>query len=75
MRSPSLRQRLLPLPLKCLLADHGRPLCAVLSIIMILYLWGSCIAYLVIVGDSFSPLVALVTGKSVYLGYRTTCSI
>ena len=30
--------------------------------ILILYLWGSCIAYLVIIGDSFSPLLALATG-------------
>lgn len=36
--------------------------CAGLSVILILYLWGSCIAYLVIIGDSFSPLVALATG-------------
>ena len=36
--------------------------CAGLSVILILYLWGSCIAYLVIIGDSFSPLLALATG-------------
>lgn len=36
--------------------------CAGLSAILILYLWGSCIAYLVIIGDSFSPLIALAVG-------------
>jgi len=35
---------------------------AVLSIIMVVYLWGSCIAYLVIIGDSFSPLLELTAG-------------
>jgi hypothetical protein len=35
---------------------------AVLSIIMVVYLWGSCIAYLVIIGDSFSPLLELAAG-------------
>ncbi|CAK0787069.1 hypothetical protein CVIRNUC_010285 [Coccomyxa viridis] len=40
----------------------GRKLSASLSVILILYLWGSCIAYLVIIGDSFSPLLALATG-------------
>lgn len=30
---------------------------------MLLYLWGSCIAYLVIIGDSFSSLLSLAVGK------------
>jgi hypothetical protein len=34
-----------------------------LSIIMLMYLWGSCIAYLVIIGDSFHPLLELVVGQ------------
>ena len=34
--------------------------------ILILYLWGSCIAYLVIIGDSFSPLLGLATGKALH---------
>ena len=34
-----------------------------LSAILLLYLWGSCIAYLVIIGDSFSSIASLVTGE------------
>lgn len=30
---------------------------------MLLYLWGSCIAYLVIIGDSFSPLLKMALGE------------
>lgn len=41
-----------------------------LSAILILYLWGSCIAYLVIIGDSFSPLIALATGDGSVLADR-----
>jgi hypothetical protein len=37
---------------------------AALSIVMLLYLWGSCIAYLVIIGDSFSPLLKMALGDS-----------
>lgn len=37
---------------------------AALSIVMLLYLWGSCIAYLVIIGDSFSPLLKMALGES-----------
>lgn len=39
--------------------------CAGLSAIMLLYLWGSCIAYLVIIGDSFSSITSLFTGERV----------
>lgn len=35
-----------------------------LSTIMLLYLWGSCIAYLVIIGDSFRPLLELAVGAA-----------
>jgi sodium-coupled neutral amino acid transporter 7/8 len=41
-----------------------------LSAILILYLWGSCIAYLVIIGDSFSPLIALGAGEGSLLADR-----
>lgn len=40
----------------------GKKLSAALSIVMLLYLWGSCIAYLVIIGDSFSPLLKMALG-------------
>ncbi|EIE22920.1 hypothetical protein COCSUDRAFT_47742 [Coccomyxa subellipsoidea C-169] len=48
----------------------GRKLSASLSAILILYLWGSCIAYLVIIGDSFSPLIALGVGDGSFLADR-----
>ncbi|BDA50337.1 Putative sodium-coupled neutral amino acid transporter 7 [Coccomyxa sp. Obi] len=48
----------------------GRKLSASLSAILILYLWGSCIAYLVIIGDSFSPLIALGVGDESFLADR-----
>lgn len=35
---------------------------AALSGVMLLYLWGSCIAYLVIIGDSFASIISLGTG-------------
>lgn len=35
----------------------GKKLSGILSTILLIYLWGSCIAYLVIVGDTFSSLV------------------
>ena len=35
---------------------------AVLSVVLVVYLWGSCIAYLIIIGDSFSPLLSLAAG-------------
>lgn len=38
-------------------------ICAALSAVMLLYLWGSCIAYLVIIGDSFSPLLKMALGS------------
>ena len=38
-------------------------LLAALSLVMLLYLWGSCIAYLVIIGDSFSPLLKMAVGE------------
>lgn len=41
-----------------------------MSAILILYLWGSCIAYLVIIGDSFSPLIALGAGEGSLLADR-----
>lgn len=34
-----------------------------LSGVMLLYLWGSCIAYLVIIGDSFASIISLGTGN------------
>ena len=34
-----------------------------LAIVLLLYLWGSSIAYLVIIGDSFSSLLQLVVGR------------
>ena len=37
----------------------GRKLSVTLSAILLLYLWGSCIAYLVIIGDTFTPLLQL----------------
>ena len=44
-----------------------------LSTILVVYLWGSCIAYLVIVGDSFSPLLALAAGEACSLLLQCTC--
>lgn len=38
--------------------------CAALSLVMLLYLWGSCIAYLVIIGDSFGSLLKLAVGTA-----------
>lgn len=47
---------------------------AALSTVMLLYLWGSCIAYLVIIGDSFSPLLKMAVGEQMkpirYKPYR-----
>ncbi|KAK9804447.1 hypothetical protein WJX73_002133 [Symbiochloris irregularis] len=37
----------------------GRKLSATLSGVMLLYLWGSCIAYLVIIGDCFASILGL----------------
>ena len=44
-----------------------------LSTILVVYLWGSCIAYLVIIGDSFSPLLALAAGKPCPLRMQRAC--
>ncbi len=46
-----------------------------MSVIMLLYLWGSCIAYLVIIGDSFHPLIELAVGKARLLvsGINSPC--
>ena len=38
------------------------PWYAGLSGVMLLYLWGSCIAYLVIIGDSFHSMISIGTG-------------
>lgn len=46
----------------------GRKLSSTLSAIMLLYLFGSCIAYLVIIGDNFSSLAAQVFGASAWTG-------
>ncbi|KAI8476075.1 MAG: AAAP aminoacid transporter 5 [Monoraphidium minutum] len=46
----------------------GRKLSSVLSLVALLYLFGSCIAYLVIIGDTFSSLAAQAFGASTLTG-------
>lgn len=45
---------------------------AVLSVVLVVYLWGSCIAYLIIIGDSFSPLLSLAAGARLQANVAVT---
>lgn len=48
----------------------GRKTAAGLSAVLLLYLWGSCIAYLIIVADTFTSLGALHLGPDALLAQR-----
>uniref|UniRef100_A0A7S0RPD5 Amino acid transporter transmembrane domain-containing protein n=1 Tax=Chlamydomonas leiostraca TaxID=1034604 RepID=A0A7S0RPD5_9CHLO len=48
----------------------GRKLTALLAVIMVLYLWGSSIVYLMIMGDSFSTIAARALGEEHPLAHR-----
>ena len=48
----------------------GRKLSAVLSAVLVIYQFGSCAAYLIIVGDSFVPLIGKVAEPGSWLADR-----
>ena len=48
----------------------GRKLSAVLSAVLVIYQLGSCAAYLIIVGDSFVPLIEKVAEPGGWLADR-----
>eukprot|EP00877_Chromochloris_zofingiensis_P003558 jgi/Chrzof1/13202/Cz07g24080.t1 len=48
----------------------GKKLSGLLSAILVVYLWGSCVAYLIIIGDTFSSLGTLHFGAASILANR-----
>eukprot|EP00878_Enallax_costatus_P011109 GHUV01011602.1.p1 GENE.GHUV01011602.1~~GHUV01011602.1.p1 ORF type:complete len:461 (+),score=81.03 GHUV01011602.1:314-1696(+) len=48
----------------------GKKTAAALSAVMVIYLWGSCVAYLVIVADTFTSLSTLHLGPEAWFSQR-----